>query len=442
MVQYFFNEMKKNYLAIDIGASSGRHIVGYKEKGEIVLDEVYRFSNGMERVDGELVWNTEKLFAEIVEGIRVSLEKYGAIESLAIDTWGVDYAVLNSDKTLLPVYAYRSGRTEKAIDSVHKTIPFDRLYEITGEQFQPFNTVYQLYADKLSGKLDNATDFLMMPEYFNYLLTGKKVKEYTNATTGALVNAKTGEFDKEIISALSRPEKLFPKLHFAGETVGDLLPEIQKKVGGNIKVKLCASHDTACAFEAIETEENSVIISSGTWSLVGVKIKEANTGKRSLDNNFANEGGVGYFRYLKNVMGMWIFNNVVKENGLSVADAVEMARLSTYSRTFDVNDTTLTAPENMTRAIYALLGERVPTGDLVSSVFCSLALSYAKTVGEIESNLGIVVTKIYIVGGGAKNALLNELTGKHCKKEIVALPIEATALGNIKTQITAGDKNE
>ena len=421
-------------LAIDIGASSGRHIIGYENGGEICLDEVYRFPNGMERADGDLIWNTEKLFAEIVEGIKKSIEKYGAIESLAVDTWGVDYALIGGLSPILPVCAYRSDRTKDAIEKVHKIIPFERLYELSGEQFQHFNTVYQLYADKMSGKLDKATDFLMMPEYFNFLLTGKKVKEYTNATTGALVNVKTGEFDKEIINKLGFNKNLFPKLHHAGETVGDLLPEIQANVGGNIKVKLCASHDTACAFESVNAEDYSAIISSGTWSLIGVKINDANTGKKSFDTNFANEGGVGYFRYLKNVMGMWIVNNVAKETGISVVKAVEKARLSTYSGTFDVNDSTLVAPENMTETIISLLGERLKVGDLFFSIFHSLALSYAKVIEEIERNLGVVIHCIYIVGGGANNKLLNELTEKYCKKRVVALPIEATALGNIKTQ--------
>ena len=433
--------MTKYYLAIDIGASSGRHIVGYVENGEIRLNEVYRFKNGMQRVDGELVWDVEKIFSEILEGIRLSIEKYGAVESLAIDTWGVDYALIDGDTTILPVYAYRSKRTEKAIESVHKIIPQKRLYDITGEQFQPFNTVYQLYADKLCGRLDNATDFLMMPEYFNYLLAGKKVKEYTNATTGAFVNAKTYEFDKEIVNALGLPERLFKKLHYAGETVGNLTPEIQAKVGGNVKVGLCASHDTACAFEAIETEENSVIISSGTWSLVGVKIKNADTSEKSFENNFANEGGVGYFRYLKNIMGMWIVNECCKALGVSVVEAVEKARLSTYSRTFDVNDGSLSSPDNMVKAIETLLGESLSAKDLFRSVYLSLAAAYEKVVREIEENLGISVAKIYIVGGGAKNEYLNELTEKYCKRTVVAMPIEATAIGNIKTQMR-GTLNE
>ena len=429
------NVTNKYYLAIDIGASSGRHIVGFKQNGELHLEEMYRFSNGMERVGDDLVWNTEKIFAEIIEGIRLCIKKYGKIESLAIDTWGVDYALLKGDKVITPVYAYRSQRTEKVIEKVHSIISQTSLYEKTGEQFQPFNTVYQLYADKMNGRLEDATDFLMIPEYFNYLLTGKKVKEYTNATTGALVNARTGGFDKEIITALGLPERLFYELHFAGETVGDLIPDIQTKVGGNIKVRLCASHDTACAFEAIKTDEHSVIISSGTWSLVGVKIKEADTCEKSFRTNFANEGGVGYFRYLKNVMGMWIVNECCRELGVSVVEAVKKASKSTYSSTFDVNDKSIYAPKSMIKAIEKLLDENIMQGDLFASIYRSLAEAYSKVVKEIEDNLNIVVPKIYIVGGGAKNKYLNELTEKYCGKPVVAIPIEATAIGNIKTQM-------
>ena len=427
--------MKKYYLAIDIGASSGRHIIGQTEGEEIVMKEEYRFSNGMQVSSGDLVWDTEKILNEILNGIKVCIEKYGRIESLAIDTWGLDYALIDGDMPILPVYAYRSERTKKAIDKVHEIIPLRKIYQITGEQFQPFNTVYQLYADKLTGRLEKATDFLMIPEYFNYLLTGKKIKEYTNATTGAFVNATTNEFDREIIGALGLPERLFPKLHLAGEEVGDLKPEIQDMVGGNVKVRLCASHDTACAFEAIIVEENSVIISSGTWSLVGVKIKNVDTSDRSFENNFANEGGVGYFRYLKNVMGMWIVNECCKELDVSVVDAVENARKSTYTRTFNVNDISLYAPGSMVKAIEKLLKDSLDKGDLFSSIFISLVSKYAEVVKDIEKNLGIIVPKIYIVGGGAKNTYLNELTEKYCEKPVIAMPIEATALGNIKTQM-------
>ena len=425
---------RKHYLAIDIGASSGRHIVGYEGETGVVLDEVYRFKNEIDFSNGELTWNVDRLFAEIVEGIRLSLQRFGEIESLAIDTWGVDYALIRGEKLIFPVYAYRSDRTKEAIESVHKILPLKRLYELTGEQYQHFNTVYQLYADKLSGRLDRATDFLMIPEYFNYLLTGKKVKEYTNATTGAFINAETGDYDKEIIEKLGLPERLFKKLHFAGEEVGDLLPEIREKVGGNIKVRLCASHDTACAFEAVDTKD-SVMISSGTWSLVGLRLKKADTSKGSFERNFANEGGVGYFRYLKNVMGMWIVNQCCKYLGVSVYECEEMAKKSTYSRTFDVNDASLIAPESMPGAIEKLLGEKLSKEDLFSSVFKSLALSYKNVINEIEENLGRKIDEIYIVGGGAKNEYLNHLTHKYCNKSVVAMPIEATAIGNIKTQM-------
>ena len=423
------------YLAIDIGASSGRHIIGYKDGNEFRLEEVYRFKNGMVKKNGDLVWDVERVFAEILAGIKLCIEKYGKIESLAIDTWGVDYVLLDKDNEILPAYAYRSDRTNNAVNIVHSIISPEELYKITGEQFQAYNTVYQLYADKLSGRLDKASDFLMMPEYFNYKLTGARVKEYTMATTGALINVATREFDETVINALELPKTLFPTLCFAGEEVGDLSPEIQAKVGGNITVKLCASHDTACAFEAIETEDNAVIISSGTWSLVGLKRKEPDIGKKSFESNFANEGGVGYFRYLKNVMGMWILNECCREIGISVINAVEIARQSSYKRTFDVNDPSIIAPKSMTAAIIKLLGEKVETNDLFASVFRSLAKKYADTISEIEYNLGIIVPKIYIVGGGAKNDFLNALTEIYCKKPVVAMPIEATALGNVKTQI-------
>ena len=426
---------QKYYLAIDIGASSGRHIIGVENNGRITLKEIYRFKNGMDEVEGELVWDTERLFSEILKGIALCIEKYKKIESLAIDTWGVDYALLEGDKLIPPVYAYRSSRTKEAIEEVHKRIPLDRIYELTGEQYQPFNTVYQLYADKMSGRLDKATDFLMIPEYFNYLLTGRKVKEYTNATTGAFVNAETYEYDMEIIGKLALPVNLFQGLHGAGEIIGDLRPELQRMVGGNIPVKLCASHDTACAFEAVDFDDDSVIISSGTWSLVGVKIPVAETSERSLKLNFANEGGIGYFRYLKNVMGMWIINSLSKELKVPVAEAVEMARKSTYRRIFDVNHESLIAPKSMKHAIESLVNERLSTEALFNSAMHSLASSYSKTVREIQETIGKPVKKIYIVGGGAKNNYLNELTEAYCGKIVVAVPIEATAMGNIKTQM-------
>lgn len=430
----------KYYLAVDLGASSGRHIVGYEKDGEIVLDEVYRFPNGMKEQGGHLVWDTDEIFSHVKNGIKCALKKYKTIESMSIDTWGVDYMLLNGDTPIKPCYAYRDDRTIKSSEEVHKIVPFEELYARTGIQYQAFNTVYQLYDDKMNGKLENATDFLMIPEYLEYLLTGVKVKEYTDASTGALLNLKTREFDLELTEKLGLPSKLFKKLSAPGTVVGEFKPEIANELGGNIKVVACASHDTASAYEAVDCPLGSVVLSSGTWSLIGVKIPEADSSAKSMQSNFSNEGGNGYYRYLKNIMGMWLVNNAKKEQGLSFDEIFAKVAKSNYTEIFDVNDQSLVAPENMSKAITELLknsGKAEPknAGDLFNSIFHSLAFSYGEAVKNIEANLGMTVDAIYVIGGGAKNNYLNALTEKYTNKRVVAMPIEATALGNIKIQM-------
>ena len=430
----------KYYLAVDLGASSGRHIVGYEKDGEIVLDEVYRFPNGMKEQGEHLVWDTDEIFSHVKNGIKCALKKYKTIESMSIDTWGVDYMLLNGDTPIKPCYAYRDDRTIKSSEDVHKIVPFEELYARTGIQYQAFNTVYQLYDDKMSGRLENATDFLMIPEYLEYLLTGVKVKEYTDASTGALLNLKTREFDLELTEKLGLPSKLFKKLSAPGTVVGEFKPEIARELGGNIKVVACASHDTASAYEAVDCPLGSVVLSSGTWSLIGVKIPEADSSAKSMRSNFSNEGGNGYYRYLKNIMGMWLVNNAKKEQGLSFDEIFAKVAKSNYTEIFDVNDQSLVAPENMSEAITELLkigGKAEPknAGDLFNSIFHSLAFSYGEAVKNIEANLGMTVDAIYVIGGGAKNKYLNALTEKYTNKKVVAMPIEATALGNIKIQM-------
>lgn len=430
----------KYYLAIDLGASSGRHIVGYERDGKIFLDEIYRFKNGMKRENGSLVWDTEEIFGHVKNGIKKAAGKYGKIESLSIDTWGVDYVLLDGDKPIYPVYAYRDERTRAASEKVHEIIPFDELYAKTGIQFQAFNTVYQLFDDKQKGRLGNATDFLMIPEYLEYLLTGKKIKEYTDASTGALLSLGTREYDKDIIEKLGFPAKLFGRLSKPGTVVGNFKPEIAEELGCDVTVVACASHDTASAFEAIDCPENSVILSSGTWSLIGVKIPEANSSETSMRSNFSNEGGNGYYRYLKNIMGMWLVNETKNRLGVSFDEIFAAVVASEYEEIFDVNDETLVAPENMAEAIGNLLeksGKKKPEnmGDLFNSIFHSLAFSYAEATREIEKNLGIEVSALYIIGGGAKNDYLNGLTEKYTNKNVIPMPIEATALGNLKIQM-------
>ena len=427
----------KYFLAVDIGASSGRHIVGWNDGGKLATDEVYRFKNGVVSVDGALCWDIDSIFNEVVNGIKAALAKYPQIESMSIDTWAVDYMLLKNDEPIYPCCAYRDERTAEAIKAVHNIIPFEQLYSRTGIQFQPFNTVYQLYADKISGKINGATDFLMIPEYLIWRLTGGKIKEYTNATSTGLVNAESGEFDGEIIDKLGLPKELFGKVYPPKTKVGAFLPEIAKRVGGSIDVVLCPTHDTASAVEGIPMSDDSPFLSSGTWSLLGAKIAKPITNDDSRKANFTNEGGVGYIRYLKNIMGLWIVQCLQKQMNISFGEMVELAKTSSYDKLFDVNAERFRAPEDMRAEIADELGGKLTDADILNSVYRSLGYSYSVAVNELESLVGKRYDRLYIAGGGAKNTYLNELTAQFTNKQVIALPIEATALGNLKTQMQA-----
>ena len=429
----------KYYLAIDLGATSGRHVVGYLKDGEIVLEEIHRFKTCMDDSPNGLVWDIPRLFNEIKIGIKKAFEKYKVIESLSIDTWGVDYVLMNGDKDITPYYAYRNERNFKASNEFHKIISFEELYKKTGIQFTPFNTIYQLFADLKSGRLDDATDYLMLPSYFTYKLTGVKTHEYTNESTGALLNPYTKEYDFDVLDKLGLPRKLFKNMTYPGYIVGNLLPEIQKEVGVNTKVILCASHDTASAFESINTDEDSIILSSGTWSLLGIKSKEPIVNDVSLKANYTNEGGVGYIRFLKNIMGMYLANRVKDETDLTFKIIDSLILDSKYKETFDVNDPSLNAPKSMKDAILNLLKDNPPQNDidLFASIYHSQALCYKKAIEELEEVTKKEYKKIYIIGGGARNAFLDHLVNAYTNKKVIALPIEATALGNIKVQMKA-----
>ena len=414
-------------LAIDIGASSGRHIVGWLEDGKIQTREVYRFPNGVTEQDGHLIWDVDALLSHVKAGIAEAKKQYD-IGSLSIDTWGVDYVLMKGDEEVLPVYAYRDSRTEAVIPKVHEVIPFSELYRRTGCQFQPFNTVYQLYADMLAGRLEGGTDFLMIPEYLLYRLCGVKAKEFTNATTTGLVNADTLEIDREIVSRLGLPANLFPKLQQPGTVIGEYK---------GIKVMLCATHDTGSAVEGIPMEEDALYLSSGTWSLLGVKTPEPITDAGSMEANYSNEGGVGYNRYQKNIMGMWLVNELKRElcPDRDFFRIVQEAENSTFGQTVDADAQAFLAPQSMKAAFDETLGVPMEEADYFRCAYRSLAESYAKAIRELEANTGRTYTRLYIVGGGAKNAFLNRLTEEATGKQVVALPIEATALGNLKIQL-------
>lgn len=432
-------------MAIDIGASSGRHIVGWLENNDIKTEEVYRFKNGVGSKDGRLVWNVERLFEEVINGLKAAKEKGYTPASIGIDTWAVDYALLDKDDKLIgDVFAYRDGRTKEAVEGVHRVICFNELYKRTGIQFQPFNTVYQLYADKISGKLERAESMLMLPDYLNFLLTGVKKQEYTNATSTGLVNATTRDWDGNICDLTGFDRKLFKELSPPQTVVGKLKKEIAEEIGYNAEVVLPATHDTASAVEGIPMTENSPYVSSGTWSLLGIKVPQAITDENSLKSNYSNEGGIGYYRYQKNIMGMWVVNRLRDElcPDKPFPEIVKEAEESNFNEFVDVNGNEFLAPESMRAAFdNALKFKPKSTGDYFRCAYLSLAQSYKTALDELKSNTGIKFDKLYIVGGGAKNSFLNRLTEEICKVKVIALPIEASALGNLKQQIKRGERD-
>ena len=431
--------MSNYYLAIDLGASSGRHIVGYFKNGRIVLKEVYRFKTLMEESPDGLVWDLKRIFNDIKLGIKYAFKKYHNIVSLAIDTWGVDYVLMNKDKEIAPFYAYRNNRNNKAYKDVNSIVSFEELYKRTGVQFAPFNTIYQLYADMKVGRLELATDYLMVPSYFTYRLTGIKTHEYTDESTTSLLNPRNGKYLSTLIEQLELPKRLFKKMSFPGEEVGELLPEIAEEVGGNCKVILTASHDTASAFEAVDLDEESLLISSGTWSLIGIKTHQPIISLKSMKANYTNEGGVGYIRFLKNIMGMWINNRVKHQLDITQEYIDKNIDSVKYDGIFDVNDPSLLAPKDMKQAVIKLIDKKPPQNDLelFASIYRSMAISYKKAIEELEDITGKHFEKIVIVGGGAKNKCLNRLVEEYTNKKVIAKPIEATALGNIKVQMRA-----
>ncbi len=426
------------YLAIDIGASSGRHIVGWLENGKLKTEEIYRFANGNESKSGRLIWNSEKLFNEIKKGLQRAKYLNKTPSFIGIDTWAVDYALLDKEDSLIgEVYAYRDSRTIKAAEAVHRKIPFDLLYKKTGIQFQPFNTVYQLYADKLSGKIDSAESMLMLPDYLNFLLTGVKKQEYTNATSTGLVNAQTHDWDDTILEILGFDKKLFGELSQPGMLVGELKEEIAEELGYNATVILPATHDTASAVLAAPIEEASPYISSGTWSLLGIEQDKARTDERSQRANYSNEGSINFnFRYQKNIMGLWLIQSVKKELGnLSFETLAQMARCKEDCGIIDVNDNRFLSPKSMIDEINKVLGKSLSSASIMRVIYDSLALSYANAIKELEKNTGKKFKTLNIIGGGSQDNLLNEMTAKATGKKVITGPTEATAIGNIIMQM-------
>lgn len=439
--------MDKYYLAVDIGASSGRHMLASMVDGKMQLEEIYRFPNGMDTVDGTLCWDVDRLFTEIKNGLKKCKELGKIPVSMGIDTWAVDYVLLDkNDKILGKTVGYRDSRTTGMDEKVYETIPLEKLYARTGIQKQTFNTIYQLMAVKEQHPehMEQAEAMLMIPDYFQFLLTGVKKQEYTNATSTQLINPKTNDWDYELIDMLGYNRKMFLPISLPGTVVGDFTKEIQEEVGFNCKVVLPATHDTGSAVISVPTnDDNAIYISSGTWSLMGIERKEADCSKEAMKANFTNEGGYDHrFRFLKNIMGLWMIQSVKKEfeEDLSFGEICARASKETIGSIVDSNDDSFFAPDSMIKAVQdfcADTDQQVPksVGEIAAVVYNSLAKCYGDTVKEIESITGNTYDTIYVVGGGANAGYLNELTAKYTGKNVSAGPTEATAIGNIAAQM-------
>ena len=439
--------MSTYYLAVDIGASSGRHILGHLEDGKMVLEEIYRFDNGMSPKDGHLCWDADGLFGEIKAGLKRCAELGKIPVSMGVDTWGVDYVLLDKNgQRLGDAVGYRDKRTEGMDQKVYEVIPEEELYARTGIQKQIFNTVYQLMAVKEQQPelMEQAEQLLFLPDYFHYLLTGEAKTEYTEATTGQLVDPVTKDWDYEMLGKLGFKKDIFGPISLPGTVVGPFRKEVAEEVGFSCTVMQPATHDTACAVLAVpSTEEDVIYISSGTWSLMGIERKEADCSMASMQANFTNEGGYDHrFRFLKNIMGLWMIQSVKKEfeEDLSFGEICERASKENIASIVDCNDDCFFAPKSMIKAVQdfcANTNQQVPqtVGEISAVVYNSLAYCYGETVKEIEAITGNTYDTIYVVGGGANAGYLNELTAKYTGKKVSAGPTEATAIGNIAVQM-------
>lgn len=456
------------YLAIDIGASSGRHILGHVEDGKLTLEEVYRFDNLQVHKNGHDCWDMDNLWNGIIGGLKACKAAGKIPVTVGIDTWAVDYVLLDENDDLIgDAVAYRDSRTEGMKEIVNQTIPAEELYSRTGIQYQPFNTIYQLTALKREcpEQLEKAKWMLMIPEYFNFLLTGVKQNEYTNASSTNLMNAEGKSWDRELIEKLGLPSGIFHDLAMPGTKLGNLLPEIQAEVGFDTVVMLPATHDTGSAFLAVPAKnDNAVYLSSGTWSLLGVENAVPITSTESMEQNFTNEGGAWYrYRYLKNIMGLWMIQSIRRElNGIayiqgkqnrtesakkwSFPDLIAAAKSEkNYRSIVDVNRDCFLAPDSMIQAIKdecKRTDQPVPdtVGEIMQCVYTSLSLCYRDAIADLEKLTEKKYTSINIVGGGCQDGYLNERTARATGLPVYAGPVEGTAIGNLIVQmIEAGE---
>lgn len=435
------------HVAIDIGASSGRVILADTTEG-LRLTELHRFKNGFTKVGKHDRWNVTRLVTEILSGLEKV--KAAGIETctVGIDTWAVDYCLLDDQGNLLaePI-AYRDARTQGLMEQVFETIPKEIVYEKTGIQFLNFNTLYQLFAED-KDMLGQAQDILLIPDYIAYRLTGKKVGEVTNVSTTQYLNIHSRDYDKDLLNVVGLSRDKLPELMETGQVIGELRPELYESYDlPQATVIAVATHDTGSAVVGVPaTTENWAYLSSGTWSLIGVENAQPITSQAAFEENYTNEwGAYKTYRFLKNITGMWAIQEIARmlDNRYSFAEMAEQAyQVEPFLQYINLNDDRFTNPDNMIEEIQAACRESnqiVPesVGELVMCVYSNLALAYAHEWKVLESLTGKELEVLHIVGGGSNVKLLNQLTANLIGKPVIAGPSEATAIGNIMVQMIA-----
>ncbi|SEQ10227.1 rhamnulokinase [Microlunatus flavus] len=441
------------FAAVDIGASSGRVMAGRVVAGRVVLEEVHRFENGAVRSDGHLRWDLTGLFEQVLVGLRVLAERFGGAASIGIDTWAVDYGLLDAEGRLLaePV-AYRDARTDGVAARVHERLPAEDLYAVNGLQELPFTTLYQLVAERSGPLWPRARHALLLPDLLAYWLSGQARTEVTNASTTGLLDARTRTFDAGLLQALELPDDLFPALVQPGETLATITAEVAARTGldPGTRVVAVGSHDTASAVVGVPAQgRDFAYVSSGTWSLVGVELDQPVLSEASRAANFTNEGGVdGRVRYLRNVGGLWLLQESLRtwrEQGEAVdVDALleQAAALPSGGPVMDVDDERFIAPGDLPARIRdacVQAGRRAPQepAAVARCVLDSLAVAYARTVEQAVALSGAEAEVVHVVGGGSQNALLCQLTADLSGLPVLSGPVEATALGNVVVQARA-----
>ena len=435
--------------AVDLGATSGRVMLGYVGDGMLRLEQVSRFPNGpVEGPDGGLHWDFTALYRHIVEGLAEALRREPGIASIGIDSWAVDYGLVHGDEVLGEPFHYRDERTARGVDAVHATAPFTELYRRNGLQFLPFNTLYQYAVEE---RLTDAEVALLIPDLVAFLLTGARAAERTNASTTGLVDVRTGEWDRELAERLGLPASVLPSLVDPGDVLGTLRGEALERVGAPLEVVAVGSHDTASAVVAVPlSTPDAAYISCGTWGLVGVELDAPVVSDEARAANFTNEGGVdGRVRFLHNVTGLWLLSEAVRtweaEDGATIdlpALLADAAGVAGDVALFDANDPRLAAPGDMPARIAAVIAESgadVPStrAAFARTIVESIAQAFADAVATAGRLTGRDVDVIHIVGGGALNRLLCQATADRSGVPVLAGPVEATALGNVLVQARA-----